>query len=77
MAHRVGTAMLAQEALDRARSMDGAERLREGLLLFDRALGLMHDGLRYRFPDDTDEERAARLARHLERLRALDAVPQR
>jgi hypothetical protein len=44
------------QQVDRARRMTGDERFREGLALFDRALRLMSDGIRYQFPDATPDE---------------------
>jgi hypothetical protein len=42
--------------VERARRMTGDERFREGLALFDRALGLMSDGIRHQFPQATPAE---------------------
>lgn len=61
------------EAVERARRMTPAERLLEGLRLTDRAFGLALDGLRHRFPHETDTQLLARLSRQLDQLERGDA----
>jgi hypothetical protein len=68
MGSGIGPRELLLEEVARARRMTPAERLLEGLALTERAFGLALDGLRHRFPGDTDEQRLARLRRHLDLL---------
>ena len=63
---------LLLEEVARARRMTPSERLREGLMLTERAFGLALDGLRHRFPHDTDDQRLARLCRQLDLLEPHD-----
>ena len=64
---------LDREAIDAARSRDPAERLRDGLRLFDRTCRVMADGIRDEFPDAEPAlvqrllRKRFRLARDLER----------
>ena len=56
------------EEVDRARRMTPANRLLEGLRLQDRAFALAMDGLRHRFPVESDEQLVERLHEHFDRL---------
>jgi hypothetical protein len=61
------------QQVERARRMTGDERFREGLALFDRALGLMSDGIRHQFPQATPSEIASIRRKRLAISRACES----
>jgi hypothetical protein len=68
------TADLNREAIDRARRQTSADKLRDGLRLFDRTVRIMMDGIRHERPD-ADPETVARMLR--ERLRLARSLEGR
>ena len=63
------------EAIDLARTRSAAEKLRDGLRLFDRTCHVMIAGIRDEHPGATDDE-ILRLLRHrLALARALETRP--
>lgn len=74
MDHAVSVRDFEREAVDTARVMAPADRLREGLRLFDRTCHVMAAGIRHQHPDADAAEvlrllrKRLRTARRLERL---------
>jgi hypothetical protein len=60
------------EAIDLARARSGAEKLRDGLRLFDRTCHLMIAGIRDEHPGATDDEVLRLLRDRLALARALE-----
>ena len=63
---------LYREEIARARAMDPAEKLLEGARLFERARGVMLDGIRHQHPELDDAGAHALLADRLNRLLTLE-----
>jgi hypothetical protein len=61
-----------REAIEHARTRAPADRLRDGLRLFDRACRVMADGIRHERPGATGEEVLAMLRERLRLARRLE-----
>jgi hypothetical protein len=59
------------ERVLRARNTPPDQKLVDGFRLFDRACGLMRDGIRQQFPDASSEEIESHLRQRLQIVRRL------
>lgn len=66
------TGELYREEIARARAMRPEDKLLEGPRLFERACGLMADGIRHQHPELDEAGVRALLAVRLARLRAIE-----
>jgi hypothetical protein len=63
---------LYAEEIARARAMQPDDKLLEGPRLFERACGLMMDGIRHQHPELDDEGVRALLSARLDRLHFIE-----
>jgi len=63
---------LYAEEVARARAMPPGDKLLEGPRLFERACGLMRDGIRHQHPELDDEGVRALLSARIDRLQSIE-----
>lgn len=61
-----------RERVERARRMTPEEKMLDGPRLFDLSCAIMKDGIRYQFPDATEQQVFEILCERIERLRQAE-----